>query len=173
MLILYLNILRIVMTPTNDNEINQKIGILLRREIEAKLIVKLADFMSKELGENKSRHIIREVIKGIAIDQGNELSEIKGNSLEAFIDRQEPWTRDGSLETEIIKKDTKSYHYNVTKCKYSEMYKLMGLEEIGFDLSCNRDFNLVAGFNKNIKLKRTKTLMQGDSYCDFRYDVEN
>ena len=78
------------MTPTNDNEINQKIGILLRREIEAKLIVKLADFMSKELGENKSRHIIREVIKGIAIDQGNELSEIKGNSLEAFIDRQEP-----------------------------------------------------------------------------------
>jgi len=49
----------------------------------------------------------------------------------------------------------------------------MGLEEIGFDLSCNRDFNLVAGFNKNIKLKRTKTLMQGDSYCDFRYDVEN
>jgi SAM-dependent MidA family methyltransferase len=75
--------------------------------------------------------------------------------------------------TDVIKKDNNSYHYNVTRCKYAEMYKEMGIQDLGFDLSCNRDFNLVEGFNKNIKLKRTKTLMQGDDYCDFRYDVND
>ena len=59
------------------------------------------------------------------------------------------------------------------RCKYAEMYKSMGLEELGFDLSCNRDFNLVKGFNKNIRLTRTKTLMQGDDHCNFKYDVLN
>ena len=161
------------MAPKSDNEINEKVGILLRREIEAKLIMKFKDYLSGELGTKKTRHIITEVIKGIAIEQGYELTKIKGNSLEAFIDRQEPWTRDGSLETSIIKKDDKSYHYNVVRCKYAEMYKSMGLEELGFDLSCNRDFNLVKGFNQNIKLTRKKTLMQGDDYCDFIYDVVN
>ena len=34
------------MAQTNDNEINEKIGILLRREIEAKLIIKFKDFLS-------------------------------------------------------------------------------------------------------------------------------
>ena len=34
------------MAQTNDNEINEKIGILLRREIEAKLIIKFKNFLS-------------------------------------------------------------------------------------------------------------------------------
>ena len=161
------------MAQTNDNEINEKIGMLLRREIEAKLIIKFKDFLSSEIGVSKTKHVIREVIKGIAIEQGHELTKLNGNSLEAFIQRQEPWTRDGSLETSIIKKDKSSYHYNVIRCKYAEMYKSMGLEELGFDLSCNRDFNLVKGFNKNIRLTRTKTLMQGDDHCNFKYDVLN
>ncbi len=161
------------MDNMSDNQINKKIGILLRREIEARLITQFKKYLSSELGEKKSKHIIREVIKGVAIEQGRELSKLNGNSLNSFIDRQEPWTRDGSLVTDVIKKNNKSYHYNVTKCKYAEMYKEMGIQDLGFDLSCNRDFNLVEGFNKNIKLKRTKTLMQGDDYCDFRYDVND
>ena len=53
--------------------------------------------------KHQLRSIIREVIKGVAIEQGRELSKLNGNSLNAFIERQEPWTRDGSLETDIIK----------------------------------------------------------------------
>ena len=136
------------MNNMSDNQINQKIGILLRREIEARLIIQFKKYLSSELGEKKSKHIIREVIKGVAIEQGQELSKLNGNSLNSFIDRQEPWTRDGSLVTDVIKKDNKSYHYNVTRCKYAEMYKEMGIQDLGFDLSCNRDFNLVEGFSK-------------------------
>lgn len=94
------------MDNMSDNQINQKIGILLRREIEARLITQFKKYLSSELGEKKSKHIIREVIKGVAIEQGRELSKLNGNSLNSFIDRQEPWTRDGSLVTDVIKKIT-------------------------------------------------------------------
>ena len=147
------------MDNMSDNQINQKIGILLRREIEARLITQFKKYLSVEFGEKKTKHIIREVIKGVAIEQGRDLSKLNGNSLNAFIERQEPWTRDGSLETDIIKKDNKSYHYNVTRCKYAEMYKEMGIQDLGFDLSCNRDFTLVEGFNKNIKLKKIRNFI--------------
>ena len=109
------------MDNLSDNQINQKIGILLRREIEARLITQFEKYLSSELGGKKSKHIIREVIKGVAIEQGRELSKLNGNSLNAFIERQEPWTRDGSLETDIIKKDNNSYHYNVTTVSYTHL----------------------------------------------------
>ena len=57
----------------SDNQINHKIGILLRREIEARLIAQFKKYLSSEFGEKKSKHIIREVIKGVAIEQGREL----------------------------------------------------------------------------------------------------
>ena len=43
------------MAPKSDNEINEKVGILLRREIEAKLIMKFKDYLSGELGTKKTR----------------------------------------------------------------------------------------------------------------------
>ena len=69
------------MNNMSDNQINQKIGILLRREIEARLIIQFKKYLSSELGEKKSKHIIREVIKGVAIEQGQELSKLNGNIL--------------------------------------------------------------------------------------------
>jgi hypothetical protein len=34
---------------------------------------------------------------------------------------------------------------------------------------CNRDFGMVEGFNPSLTLKRTQTIMQGASHCDFRF----
>ena len=39
------------MDNMSDNQINQKIGILLRREIEARLIVQFKKYLSSEFGE--------------------------------------------------------------------------------------------------------------------------
>jgi hypothetical protein len=36
-------------------------------------------------------------------------------------------------------------------------------------ISCNRDFSLIEGYNTEVELTRTQTLMQGASQCDFRY----
>jgi len=50
------------------------------------------------------------------------------------------------------------------------MYRELGLAELGYTLSCNRDASLIEGFSPDIELTRTQTLMEGASYCDFLYN---
>ncbi len=64
------------------------------------------------------------------------------------------------------------YRYNVTRCKYAEMYRDMGLGEIGHLLSCQRDGTFCEGYDERISSKRTQTIMQGASHCDFDYTFE-
>ena len=41
--------------------------------------------------------------------------------------------------------------------------------DLGAVLSCNRDYSLIEGFNPEIELVRTQTIMQGAPCCTFRY----
>jgi L-2-amino-thiazoline-4-carboxylic acid hydrolase len=57
----------------------------------------------------------------------------------------------------------------VTRCRYAEMYRALGIPELGEVLSCQRDAALIEGFNPGVTLERTHTIMQGAATCDFRY----
>ena len=59
--------------------------------------------------------------------------------------------------------------FDVTRCRYAEMYRALGIAELGEVLSCQRDAALIDGFAPEVTLTRTQTLMQGAPYCDFRY----
>jgi hypothetical protein len=62
-----------------------------------------------------------------------------------------------------------TYEIDVTGCRYAQFYKELGVPELGFLLVCSSDFPFVEGFGLDIKLTRTRTIMQGASHCDFRY----
>jgi hypothetical protein len=53
------------------------------------------------------------------------------------------------------------------------MYRALGVPELGALLSCNRDAALIEGFNPAVKLTRTQTIMNGASFCDFRYEIKD
>ena len=59
--------------------------------------------------------------------------------------------------------------FDVTRCRYAEMYRALGIPELGAVLSCNRDAALIEGFNPEVHFSRTQTIMGGASHCDFRY----
>jgi len=52
---------------------------------------------------------------------------------------------------------------------HSDILNRLGIPELGAVLSCNRDFSLIEGFNPEVELTRTQTIMEGASHCDFRY----
>jgi hypothetical protein len=64
---------------------------------------------------------------------------------------------------------TKRLEFNVTRCQYAEYFKSLGLPELGALFHCSRDFAMVEGFSQDLTLKRTQTIMQGASHCDFRF----
>ena len=127
---------------------------------------------AKEFGEEKTRAIIKETIVKLARESGTDLSRwVDGNGLVAFEKGLELWTRDNALEIEVLERSETRFSFNVTRCRYAEMYKEIGISELGNVLSCARDFALIEGFNPGIKLTRTQTIMEGSEFCDFRYQV--
>jgi hypothetical protein len=59
--------------------------------------------------------------------------------------------------------------FNVKRCRYAEYFKELGLPELGALFHCARDFAMIEGFDAGIVLKRTQTIMEGASHCDFRF----
>ena len=72
---------------------------------------------------------------------------------------------------DVLEQSEEKLSFNVTRCRYAEMYRALGIPELGALLSCNRDFSLVEGFNPDVKLTRTQTVMEGASHCDFRFEL--
>jgi len=92
-----------------------------------------------------------------------------GTSMASFHALRPLWSMNGALEIDIIEETPEKLAYNVTRCRYAEMYKAMGLGEIGHLLSCQRDGTFCEGYDKRLELTSTQTIMQGASHCDFRY----
>ncbi len=157
----------------SEQEKSAEIGILARRKIEAQIIKPIYEIMVREFGKEKAQAIIRQAVANDAIAQGQHFArqEPNGTSVESFSALQHLWKQDSALETEILQDNHEHYDYNVKRCRYAEMYQEMGLGEIGFLLSCNRDSKFIEGYAPNIKLTRPHTIMNGDGYCDFRYQL--
>jgi predicted hydrocarbon binding protein len=151
-----------------DN-LTQNIGVLLRRETEARILIPFIENLVKEIGKTKTLDILEETIKTVARKEGEELSKEYGNNVDAFLETLSFWTKDNALEIDILDKSDSKLDFNVTRCKYAEMYKSMGVNSLGAILSCNRDGALIEGFNKKAKLDRKQTIMNGDKCCTFRY----
>jgi len=146
--------------------------ILEQRRIEANIIKPIYDEMKERLGEPAAKEILSAAITKDSMAQGAAYAEGKDTSLLSFHDLLPQWKANGALETDMLKEEEHEVHYNVTRCKYAEMYHDMGLAEIGHILSCGRDGTFCTGYNPDIKLERTQTIMQGASHCDFRYRWE-
>ena len=148
--------------------------ILEQRRIEANIIKPIFEEMVARLGKQRAAEILRAAIVRDAVAQGAAYAEAEEGeaTLESFHNLLPQWKANGALEVEMLKEAPDEVHYNVTRCKYAEMYREMGLAEIGHILSCGRDGTFCTGYNPKISLERTQTIMQGASHCDFRYRWE-
>jgi hypothetical protein len=152
----------------------ETLPMLERRRIEAAILKHVYETLEASHGTEVAQRTIAEAVRRSAMAQAGQMAASVGGktSLQTFIDRQELWTRGGALEREVIEESASRYRFNVTRCKYAEMYRDMGLGEIGHLLSCQRDGTFCEGYDPRIKLKRTQTIMQGASHCDFDYTFE-
>ena len=144
--------------------------LLQQREIEASIVGPLIRAFSEELGNERTLAILQRVITSLAKQGGAELARKLGDqSLAAFARSLDRWSEQGALEIEILEQSEDRLAFNVNRCRYAEMYRALGLEDLGGSLSCQRDFALIEGFNPGIGLTRTQTLMEGAPFCDFRF----
>jgi hypothetical protein len=133
----------------------KKLTLLERRRIEAGVLVPLIRAFQQEFGEDRTNAVARSVIVALAEQQGRERAESMGrNDLFAFAENMQAFSGGGALEIEPVERNAERVGFNVTRCRFAEMYNEMGAGDLGFVLSCNRDFSNVSGFNPNIRLSR-------------------
>jgi hypothetical protein len=146
------------------------VSLLEQREIEAKVIAPLIEAFVQELGAERARAILTETIGQLARQAGcNAAATLGGNDLAHLKLAVDQWKAGGSLELTVLRDDDRAFEFNVTRCRFAEMYHRLGLSELGPILSCNRDGEMIEGLNPTIEFQRTQTIMEGAEYCDFRY----
>lgn len=147
------------------------ISLLQQRGIEADVLVPFIRRLEAELGVGRAHALARETIEAIARRQGRDVADALGRAdLPGFAQVKDSWGgAGGDLAIETLRQDERHLEFNVVGCRFAEMYRRMGAADLGFLLSCSRDFALSEGYSAGLRLDRTQTIMQGAAYCDFRY----
>lgn len=145
---------------------------IVKRKLQAEVIGPIYAEMVAELGEAKASAILDQAIRKAAIAEGKSFAgKVEGGvtSMASFIELYKLWTADGALEMDVLEASDTTFDFNITRCKYAETYREMGLGKVGHLLSCNRDGTFCEGYDPNITLIRDQTIMEGAKCCTFRY----
>lgn len=158
------------MTDRQERDV-RPVTLLQQRGIEAEVLAPFIRRLEAELGTERAHAIARETIEEIARQQGRHVAEALGRTdIEGFTHVKESWGgAGGDLTIETLRQDSERLEFNVVGCRFAEMYRRIGAEDLGFILSCARDFSLSEGYSEDLHLERTQTIMQGAAFCDFRY----
>ncbi|MGI9424031.1 MAG: L-2-amino-thiazoline-4-carboxylic acid hydrolase [Hyphomicrobiaceae bacterium] len=158
-----------------QNDQSKLLPMLERRRIEAGILKHVFETLEASHGRSVAEQTVANAVKASSIEQAQAMAaEVGGQtSMQTFVDRQTQWTAGGALEVEVHEQSDRNYRFDVVRCRYSEMYREMGLGDIGHLLSCQRDGTFCEGYDPRLKLTRTQTIMQGASHCDFDYRLED
>lgn len=143
--------------------------LLERRKIQAEVFIPMIEAFQRAMGKEQANEIARQVIVELAKKDGARWAQQFGDDLAGMERVSDVWAAGGSLDVVPIAKSADRLDFNVTRCQFAEFYKELGLPELGYLFHCNRDFALVDGFSSRLTLKRTQTIMEGASHCDFRF----
>jgi predicted ArsR family transcriptional regulator len=146
------------------------ISHLQRRKIEGHVLIAFLQTLREQLGENAMREVLDATIRKLAVDDGAAWAETYGRTTASLRTvAQELWAGGGAMDVQVISESDEHLDFNVTRCQYAEFYKELGLSDIGYRVHCNRDHAMVVGFNGELDLSRSRTIMEGAACCDFRF----
>ncbi len=131
--------------------------------------------ISAEFGKEKAIEMFMKITAKRATEEGLEWAKKMGkNDLESWIaDVRKPDHRLSHVRTWTIIEDTKQvFEEKVTECLLAKTFRAVGAADIGYACFCYGDLVATPAFNPKIHLIRTKSLMQGDAYCNHRYVSE-
>ena len=70
---------------------------------------------------------------------------------------------------ELIEDTAKVVEVKYTECLWATIFREANSPDIGYAAFCHGDFAIAHAFNPELKMTRTKTLMQGHDCCNHRY----
>jgi len=149
-------------------------SLIERRRIEAQFAKALLAELERQLGAERALAILSAAVVRMAQQAGRAFAAEQGgeSDLAAFAEILPRWQEDNALELEVLERAPDRLAFNVTRCRYAEMYRELGVPHLGAVLSCNRDGEFCRGYNPAIAFSRPQTIMEGAASCNFRYTLD-
>ena len=72
----------------------------------------------------------------------------------------------------IVEETERAVELKITECLWAKTCRQMDAADIGYAAICHGDFASAPVFNPKMRMVRTKTLMQGDDFCNHRWTLE-
>jgi len=135
--------------------------------------IEVMQFLAKEIGQDKLMEMLkRDGDEWAKREAQKELKTLPANDFATFRAqvRKKPdrfWEH--VITSTIIEDTDRVIEKKVTECLWAKTYREAEAADLGFILCCYPDFASTTAFNAKLKLIRTKTLMQGDDCCNFRW----
>jgi hypothetical protein len=128
--------------------------------------------LAKELGEAQFLEALKKIALESALKDGQTAArQLPRNDFAAF----NAWAREPNhfwkhaLTFEIVEDTSQAFEVRVTECLWAKTFRELGATDIGYVLICHPDYAYCQGFNPQITMSRSQTLMQGDNYCNHRW----
>jgi hypothetical protein len=133
----------------------------------------LMQFLAKEIGKDRFLEMLkRDGDEWAKREAQKELKTLPANDFATFRaeGRKKPNRFWEHVITSVIVEDTdRAFETKVTECLWAKTHREAKAADLGYILCCYPDFPFATAFNPKLKLIRTKTLMQGDDYCNHRW----
>lgn len=147
---------------------------IVKRKIEVEVLKPFIEELEKHMKTDMIRDLLVKVNEKEACIRGKSKTIDKESLIiDSLLEDVNTWGDGDDMLITFIEKTESTLFFNVTQCPYYELYKKLGVERYGTALSCCRDFSFAKGLYKKLELRRTKTLMEGDDHCDFRYVINS
>jgi len=138
-------------------------------------IILLVRELEKVLGKEEAHKRVAEIFEREHVKSTKENARKNPvTSFHEWVQRHEDgtslWTHANIDEPSTVTENTRTC--NTVGCLWADTWREWGAEDIGYLVCCAADFALLPAQHPNLRLERTKTLMQGDDCCDFRFTWE-
>lgn len=148
------------------------VTMLERRKIEAAMLAEVYAVLVERLGREAALAVVEDTVTRAAYAAGQAFAAAapSGPCLEHFRSVVDLWRRGDALTIEDVRSEAGSLSFAVTRCRYAESYREMGLpEELAVRVSCLRDGAFVAGYSPDLVLSRPTTIAGGATCCPFTF----
>jgi len=131
--------------------------------------------LEQEIGSKKffvmMKGIVDELVKKEMLEYAKKLGK---NDLAAYTQelRRPSGLMQNALTYQIIEDTPQAFELKIAECLWAKSIREANAGDLGYVLMCYGDFAAARAFNPKMRMIRTKTLMQGDEFCNHRYVIE-
>ncbi len=145
---------------------------LERRTIEANILSAVFDVLSGRMTREEALEVICEVTRRAAWEFGAAFARQAGGgpALAHFATVLDIWQAGDALRVKDVRLTKSALSFSVTRCRYVERYREMGLpDDLIYCLSCARDYAFAQAYSPRLELQRPQIIAKGAPTCEFTF----